>query len=195
MAPGKRAFLELAQETYPPFKAAMNLDPRVPEEARGMVVSAGASLLLLALREGREVRADAGPQRSPFLPSPPRTASSLGARDCSPAGRRRPSGRGRTAWRGSRKRRWAARWSSSTRAAATSPRTLRRWSSSPASCNSTFLPTRPLLRRSGRCSCSWGLPRGLLVGGILEHGFGKVNEEAEAGRRRRNVKITSVRVL
>ena len=31
-----------------------------------MVVSAGASLLLYGLREGREVRAEAGPQRSPF---------------------------------------------------------------------------------------------------------------------------------
>ncbi|HKZ26446.1 MAG TPA: hypothetical protein VJ086_00950 [Rubrobacteraceae bacterium] len=31
-----------------------------------MVISAGASLLLYGLREGREVRADAGPQRSPF---------------------------------------------------------------------------------------------------------------------------------
>ena len=35
-----------------------------------MIVSAGASLLLFALREGREVRADAGPQRSPFPGEP-----------------------------------------------------------------------------------------------------------------------------
>jgi hypothetical protein len=67
MASGKLAVLELAQETYPPFKVAMNLDPHAAlEEAREMVVSAGASLLLFSLREGREVRADAGPQRSPF---------------------------------------------------------------------------------------------------------------------------------
>ena len=67
---GKLAVLELAQETHPPFKVAMNLDPRAPEEAREMVVSAGASLLLFALREGREVGADAGPQRSPFPDEP-----------------------------------------------------------------------------------------------------------------------------
>ena len=70
MASGKLAVLELAQETHPPFKVAMNLDPRAPEEAREMVVSAGASLLLFALREGREVRADAGPQRSSFPAEP-----------------------------------------------------------------------------------------------------------------------------
>jgi len=71
MASGKLAVLELAQETYPLFKVAMNLDPHAAlEEAREMVVSAGASLLLFALREGREVRADAGPQRSPFPAEP-----------------------------------------------------------------------------------------------------------------------------
>ncbi len=70
MAAGKLAVLELAQETHPPFKVVMNLDPRAPEEAREMVVSAGASLLLFALREGREVRAEAGPQRSPFPDEP-----------------------------------------------------------------------------------------------------------------------------
>jgi uncharacterized protein (DUF58 family) len=70
MASGKLAVLELGQETHPPFKVAMSLDPRAPEEAREMVVSAGASLLLFALREGREVRADAGPQRSPFPAEP-----------------------------------------------------------------------------------------------------------------------------
>ncbi len=70
LASGKLAILELAQEAHPPFKVVMNLDPRAPEEAREMVVSAGASLLLFALREGREVRADAGPHRSPFPAEP-----------------------------------------------------------------------------------------------------------------------------
>ena len=63
---GKLALVELAQETHPPLVLALNLDPRAPREAREMVVSAGASLLLYGLREGREVRADAGPQRMPF---------------------------------------------------------------------------------------------------------------------------------
>jgi uncharacterized protein (DUF58 family) len=63
---GRLAVVELAQESHPPFKVALNLDPRAPQEAREMIISAGASLLLYGLREGREVRADAGPQRSPF---------------------------------------------------------------------------------------------------------------------------------
>ena len=63
---GKLAIVELAQETHPPLVISLNLDPRSPQEAREMVVSAGASLLLYALKEGREVRADAGPQRVPF---------------------------------------------------------------------------------------------------------------------------------
>ena len=63
---GKLAIVELAQETHPPLVLALNLDPRAPREAREMIVSMGASLLLYGLREGREVRADAGPQRSLF---------------------------------------------------------------------------------------------------------------------------------
>jgi uncharacterized protein (DUF58 family) len=63
---GRLAIVELAQETHPPLVLALNLDPRAPQEAREMVVSAGASLLLYGLREGRKVRAKAGPQRSPF---------------------------------------------------------------------------------------------------------------------------------
>ena len=63
---GRLAVVELAQETHPPFVLALNLDPRTPQEAREMVVSAGASLLLYGLREGREVRAEAGPQRMSF---------------------------------------------------------------------------------------------------------------------------------
>lgn len=63
---GRLTIVELAQETHPPFVLTLNLDPRAPREAREMVVSAGASLLLYGLREGREVRADAGPQRMPF---------------------------------------------------------------------------------------------------------------------------------
>ena len=63
---GRLAVVELAQETHPPFVLALNLDPRAPQEVREMVVSAGASLLLYGLREGREVRAEAGPQRMSF---------------------------------------------------------------------------------------------------------------------------------
>ena len=70
LAAGKLAVLELAEETHPPLVVAMNLDPRAPKEAREAVVSAGASLLLYGLREGREVRADAGAQRLPFPEDP-----------------------------------------------------------------------------------------------------------------------------
>jgi uncharacterized protein (DUF58 family) len=63
---GRLAVIELARETHPPFVLAMNLDAAAPPEAREMVVSAGASLLLYALGEGREVNADAGPDNSPF---------------------------------------------------------------------------------------------------------------------------------
>lgn len=70
LATGRLAVLELAQETRPPLKVVMNLDPRAPRDAREMVVSAGASLLLFGLREGREVRADAGPQKHPFPEQP-----------------------------------------------------------------------------------------------------------------------------
>ena len=64
---GRLAVVELAQETHPPFVIALNLDPRAPREAREMVVSMGASLLLFGLREGREVRAYAG-TRNPTFP-------------------------------------------------------------------------------------------------------------------------------
>lgn len=70
LAAGKLAVLELAEETHPPFVVAMNLDPGAPKDAREAVVSAGASLLLYGLREGREVRADAGVQRTPFPENP-----------------------------------------------------------------------------------------------------------------------------
>ena len=70
LAAGKLAVLELAEETHPPLVVAMNLDPRAPKEAREAVVSAGASILLYGLREGREVRADAGAQRAPFPEDP-----------------------------------------------------------------------------------------------------------------------------
>jgi uncharacterized protein (DUF58 family) len=63
---GKLAVVELAQETHPPFVVALNLDPRAPREAREMVVSLGASLLLYGLEEGREIRADAGLENQPF---------------------------------------------------------------------------------------------------------------------------------
>src|SRR5215207_617842 len=69
---GKLAVIELAQETHPPFVLAMSLDTGAPPEAREMVVSAGASLLLYALSDGREVRADAGPENAPFPEEPTR---------------------------------------------------------------------------------------------------------------------------
>ena len=69
---GKLAVIELAQETHPPFVLAMSLDAGAPYEAREMVISAGASLLLYALGDGREVRADAGPENAPFPEEPAR---------------------------------------------------------------------------------------------------------------------------
>jgi len=69
---GKLAVIELAQETHPPFVLTMSLDAGAPTEAREMVVSAGASLLLYALGDGREVRGDAGPDNAPFPDEPTR---------------------------------------------------------------------------------------------------------------------------
>ncbi|MGH3100327.1 MAG: DUF58 domain-containing protein, partial [Thermoleophilia bacterium] len=69
---GKLAVIELAQETHPPFVLTMSLDAAAPREAREMVVSAGASLLLFALSDGREVRAEAGPENAPFPEEPTR---------------------------------------------------------------------------------------------------------------------------
>ncbi|CAN5773414.1 hypothetical protein BH18ACT11_BH18ACT11_28900 [soil metagenome] len=66
LSSGRLAVVELARETQPPFVLALGLDEGTPAEAREMVVSAGASLLLYALGEGREVRADAGPDNRPF---------------------------------------------------------------------------------------------------------------------------------
>jgi uncharacterized protein (DUF58 family) len=63
---GRLAVVELAQETHPPLVVALDLDPRAPRDAREMVVSLGASLLLYGLAEGREIRADAGPENPPF---------------------------------------------------------------------------------------------------------------------------------
>src|SRR5215217_5591987 len=63
---GRLAVVELAQETHPPFVVALNLNPHAPRGAREMVVSLGASLLLYGLGEGREIRADAGPENQPF---------------------------------------------------------------------------------------------------------------------------------
>lgn len=66
LAAGRLAVVELARETRPPLMVAMDLDPTAPSEAREMVVSLGASLLLYALAEGREVGARAGDQGVPF---------------------------------------------------------------------------------------------------------------------------------
>jgi uncharacterized protein (DUF58 family) len=72
LAAGRLAVVEMARETRPPLTLALDLDPRAPKEAREMVISAGASLMLRALEEGREVVADAGPQPSPFPERPDR---------------------------------------------------------------------------------------------------------------------------
>jgi uncharacterized protein (DUF58 family) len=66
LAAGKLAVVELARETHPPLVVAFDLDPSAPPEAREMVVSLGASLLLYGLAEGREVGARAGRQQTPF---------------------------------------------------------------------------------------------------------------------------------
>lgn len=66
LSTGRLAVLEMADETSPPLSLALNLDHRAPQEAREMQVSAAASILLQALREGRTVVADAGPQRMNF---------------------------------------------------------------------------------------------------------------------------------
>ncbi len=63
---GRLAVVELARETHPPFVIALDLDPRAPLEARELVISLGASLLLYGLGENREVRAYAGPENPPF---------------------------------------------------------------------------------------------------------------------------------
>jgi uncharacterized protein (DUF58 family) len=63
---GKLAVVELAQETHPPFVLALNLDARAPQEVQEMVISAGASLLLYGLKDGREIRAYAGVENPPF---------------------------------------------------------------------------------------------------------------------------------
>jgi uncharacterized protein (DUF58 family) len=63
---GRLAVVELARETQPPFVVALDLDPRAPREARERVISLGASLLLYALAENREVRAYAGPENPSF---------------------------------------------------------------------------------------------------------------------------------
>jgi hypothetical protein len=52
-----------------------SLDAAAPPGAREMVVSAGASLLLYAIGDGREVRADAGPDNAPFPEEPTRDSA------------------------------------------------------------------------------------------------------------------------
>ena len=72
LATGRLSVIELARETVPPLTVSMNLDPRAPDEAREMVVSAAASVMLRAISDGRGVIADAGPQKSelPERPGP-----------------------------------------------------------------------------------------------------------------------------
>lgn len=64
------AVMEMSRETTPPLTIALDLDPRAPSDAREMGISAAASLLLHALREGREVSVDAGAQLSSFPQQP-----------------------------------------------------------------------------------------------------------------------------
>lgn len=59
------AVVETTQQAQPPLTVALDLSPRTPPEAREMVVSAAASMVLRALQEGRRVLADAGPLAEP----------------------------------------------------------------------------------------------------------------------------------
>ncbi len=70
LAAGRLSVVEFARSTEQPLSVAMNLDPRVPEGVREMIISAGASLMVQALRDSREVAADAGLQRT-ALPERP----------------------------------------------------------------------------------------------------------------------------
>lgn len=70
LAAGRLSVVELAQETSPPLGISLSLDPRAPSEVREMIVSAAASLMLCALKEGREFVVDAGPQHSEFPEAP-----------------------------------------------------------------------------------------------------------------------------
>jgi uncharacterized protein (DUF58 family) len=90
---GRLAIVELAQESHPPFKVALNLDPRAPQEARER--SSPPALRCSCTVSERAGRS--GPmQVRNGRPSPRRsrrTASSPGARSCRPAGRQTPKGR------------------------------------------------------------------------------------------------------
>lgn len=70
LAAGRLSVVELARETDPPVSVSINLDPDAPFAACEMVVSAAASILLHAMKEGRQVTADAGPQRADFPEKP-----------------------------------------------------------------------------------------------------------------------------
>lgn len=63
---GHLTVTELANHTLPPFSVALQLDPDTPERTHEGIISIAASLVLQALKEGREVMADAGPQQSSF---------------------------------------------------------------------------------------------------------------------------------
>ena len=67
---GRLTVMEMSRELDAPFSLSLNMDHRAPRAAREIMVSAAASLMLHALREGREVVADAGPQRIPFPENP-----------------------------------------------------------------------------------------------------------------------------
>lgn len=70
LSSGRLTVMEMSQEMDPPLTLSLNLDHRAPSAAREMAISAAASLMLRALKEGREVIADAGPQRIPSPENP-----------------------------------------------------------------------------------------------------------------------------
>lgn len=70
LSSGRLTVMEMSRELDPPFTLSLNLDHRAPRTAREMEISTAASLMLRALKEGREVIADAGPQRILFPENP-----------------------------------------------------------------------------------------------------------------------------
>ena len=70
LSSGRLAVMEMSREMDTPLTLSLNLDHRAPRAVREMMISATASLMLRALKEDREVIADAGPQRIPFPENP-----------------------------------------------------------------------------------------------------------------------------
>jgi uncharacterized protein (DUF58 family) len=70
LSSGRLTVIEMSQEQDSPLILSLNLDHRAPRAVLEMEISAAASLMMRALKEGREVVADAGPQRIPFPDNP-----------------------------------------------------------------------------------------------------------------------------